>query len=98
MLFKKQRKIEQLESRCTELSRKCKGLEDNIRNRDKFIEKQNQDIKQYKTDQEKYESTVDELLDLLIEINKKSSSNNYSNPQIALNKINELVRDYDSNY
>lgn len=76
-----------------------------IANRDKLIDGQREEIHQY---QEENKALYNENKNLKFEkkefkrlferVKTISESNNYNNSEIALNKIKELVSDFENNY
>lgn len=73
--------------------------------RDKLIDGQRAEIHQYQEENKAlYEENKDlrfdneERLELIKRIKDLVESNSYNNEKIILNKIKELVKDFDSNY
>lgn len=69
-----------------------------IANRDKLIEQQRVEIHQWQEENKDLRFEKDEFKRLFERVKTISESNNYNNAEIALNKIKELVKDFDSNY
>lgn len=76
-----------------------------IANRDKLIDGQRAEIHQHQEENKTlYEENKDlrfnnkELSELVRRIKNLAESNSYNNEKIILNKIKELVKDFDSNY
>ena len=76
-----------------------------IANRDKFIEQQRAEIREWqKENKALYEENKDlrfdneELSELVKRMKNLAESNSYNNEKIILNKIKELVKDFEANY
>lgn len=75
-------KIDRLEKRSVELARQVRDLSEE----NNYLHKENKDLRYENEEQE----------DILKEINSLTTSNTYNNEKIILNKIKELVHDYQS--
>lgn len=76
-----------------------------IANRDKLIDGQRAEIHQWQEENKTlYNENKDlrfnneELSELVIRIKNLAESNNYNNEKSILNKIKELVKDFEANY
>ena len=66
-----------------------------IANRDKLIDGQRAEIHQW---QEENKALYEELSELVKRIKNLAESNSYNNEKSILNKIKELVKDFEANY
>lgn len=93
MLFKSKKEMQSLiNSRTTAL----KKAESQIDNRNRFIYKQQEEMDKLKQENKELRFELEEKEDLIKRIESILNSNKYNNEKSALNKIKELVNDYQS--
>ena len=93
MLFKSKKEMQSLiNSRTTAL----KKAESQIDNRNRFIYKQQEEMDKLKQENKDLRFELEEREDLIKRIESILNSNKYNNEKSVLNKIKELVSDYQS--
>ena len=93
MLFRKMKEMQSLiESRTIAL----KKAESQIDNRNRFIYKQQEEMDKLKQENKELRFELEENKAFINRLEKLVSSNKYNNEKSTLNKIKELVNDYQS--
>ena len=69
-----------------------------IRARESLIEDQRKEIHEWQKENEVLHQENKELRELFSKVKKLAESNNYGNEKSILNKIKELVSDFENNY
>lgn len=93
MLF---RKIKEMQSLINSRTTALKKAESQIDNRNRFIYKQQEENKALYEENKDLRFEFEEKEDLIKRIENILNSNKYNNEKSALNKIKELVNDYQS--
>lgn len=93
MLF---RKIKEMQSLIKSRTTALKKAESQIDNRNRFIYKQQKEMDKLKQENKELRFELEEKGDLIKRIENILNSNKYNNEKSALNKIKELVNDYQS--
>ena len=97
MFNRKQKEINNLNSRCVELARIVRKKNEKLkieRHNNELILRENKKIENENAD---LRCEIDELKDTIKLINKLMTSNQYDNNQVIRNKIIELTNDWKSN-
>lgn len=93
MLFKSKKEMQSL---IVSRTKALKEAESQIDNRNRFIYKQQEELDKLKQENKELRFELEEREDLIKRIESILNSNKYNNEKSALNKIKELVNDYQS--